>query len=72
MRYLAPFAIFGTLGLERAQTAPHAAKYRRLLEALAADRFDLDGAAALDHVNAELDRLILPEARAPVPRPGAA
>ncbi|MBK6690395.1 MAG: NAD(P)H-dependent oxidoreductase [Deltaproteobacteria bacterium] len=46
MRYLAPFAVHGALGLEtEADLAPHQAQLRGLLEALRDDRLDLELAA---------------------------
>lgn len=67
MRYLPPFITYGALRLTEAEAIAAAAKdYRRLLEALAEDRFDLDRAERLERLNADLDALLnfTPGARA--------
>jgi glutathione-regulated potassium-efflux system ancillary protein KefG len=48
MRYLAPFVVHGSLRLAAADVDPHAAAYRRLLEALVDERVDLDLAARVE------------------------
>jgi glutathione-regulated potassium-efflux system ancillary protein KefG len=59
MRYLPPFVIFGALRFGGpAEVEPHAAAYRHLLRGLVDDRFDLDRAAALDHMTTPLEGLL--------------
>jgi glutathione-regulated potassium-efflux system ancillary protein KefG len=58
MTYLPPFVVHGSLRMRAPDIAPHAAAYRRLLEALAGDRLDLAAAGQTERLNADLDRLI--------------
>jgi glutathione-regulated potassium-efflux system ancillary protein KefG len=58
MKYLAPFVVHGTLRMSAAQVEPYARDFQRLLKALTADRLDLEGAAAAERLNADLDALI--------------
>lgn len=52
MRWLPPFAVHASLRLDGdADVAPHAAAYRRLIEALLASRIDLESAARLETLN---------------------
>lgn len=60
MRFLAPFVVHGTLNLRPTDLEPHVREYRRVLEALCADRLDVARAATVDRLNAQLDELILP------------
>jgi glutathione-regulated potassium-efflux system ancillary protein KefG len=67
MRYLPPFVTYGALRLTEAKAIATAAQdYRRLLEAIAEDRFDFDRAEPLEQLNADLDALLdfAPKARA--------
>jgi glutathione-regulated potassium-efflux system ancillary protein KefG len=58
MRYLPPFVVFGALRFAGPrEIEPHAADYRRLLQALVEDRLDLGVAAEREHLGA-LDELI--------------
>ncbi len=58
MRYLAPFVVHGTLGMNREQAKSHASEYRRTVAALRDDRVDVDRAAAAARLNADLDSLL--------------
>jgi glutathione-regulated potassium-efflux system ancillary protein KefG len=60
MTYLAPFVVHGTLRMNRAEVDPHARDYDRLLRALTEDRLDLERAASMERLNADLDGLIRP------------
>jgi glutathione-regulated potassium-efflux system ancillary protein KefG len=61
MRYLAPFAVHGTLRLQTDEdVAPYGREYRRLLEALRDGRLDLERAARVERLNDDLDSLLLP------------
>lgn len=61
MRYLAPFAVHGTLRLQTDEdVAPHGREYRRLLEALRDGRLDLERATRVERLNDDLDSLLLP------------
>jgi glutathione-regulated potassium-efflux system ancillary protein KefG len=52
MRYLPPFVIHGTLHLRNeAEISAHAEAYRRLIEGLRDDSFDLDEIAKFDRTN---------------------
>lgn len=51
MRYLAPFVVHGALRLVTDTVQPHATRYRQLLEALVADRVDLDRAVGVERLN---------------------
>ncbi|MCK6548351.1 NAD(P)H-dependent oxidoreductase [Myxococcota bacterium] len=58
MRYLAPFIVHGTHRLVSLDdVAPHVRDYRRFLELLRDERIDLDRAATLDRINADLDAI---------------
>ncbi len=62
MRYLAPFVVHGSFRLNNDDdVAPHAAAYRRVLEALRDHRFDLDRAQQAQRLNDDLDALITGE-----------
>ena len=58
MRYLPPFVVHGTHAMDEEEIDGHAVDYRRLLEAIRADRIDLDATADLPRINLELDRVI--------------
>jgi glutathione-regulated potassium-efflux system ancillary protein KefG len=59
MRYLPPFVTYAALRMTDAEAIAAAARdYRRLLEAMAEDRIDLDRAEPLDRLNADLDALL--------------
>jgi glutathione-regulated potassium-efflux system ancillary protein KefG len=58
MRFLAPFVVHGSLRLLPADVEPHVRDYQRLLRALVEDRFDVDRAATVERLNADLDTLI--------------
>ncbi|MFT3835677.1 MAG: NAD(P)H-dependent oxidoreductase [Myxococcaceae bacterium] len=59
MRFIAPFVIHGSLRLETdEQVAPYVRDYRRILESLRDDRFDLERAAKSERLNDELEQLI--------------
>lgn len=59
MTYLPPFALFGARqAMEAGQIGPHIAEWRRLISALANDRFDLEKAHNLEMLNGNLDQLI--------------
>jgi glutathione-regulated potassium-efflux system ancillary protein KefG len=59
MKYLAPFVVHGSFRLNSdADVAPHAAAYRRLLEALRDDGLDLEKAAHAERINEDLDALV--------------
>jgi glutathione-regulated potassium-efflux system ancillary protein KefG len=61
MHYLAPFVTHGSFRLNSdADVAPHAAAYRRLLEAVRDHRVDLELAARAERMNDDLDALIGP------------
>jgi glutathione-regulated potassium-efflux system ancillary protein KefG len=64
MRYLAPFVVYGALRLVSDTVQPHTAQYRQLLEALVADRVDLDRAAGVERLNDAPD-VIRPASAAP-------
>jgi glutathione-regulated potassium-efflux system ancillary protein KefG len=66
MRYLPPFVVFAALRMKRASELDGpAGEYRRLLEALVADRVDVERAAPLERLNAEaLEALLLDRAAA--------
>ena len=59
MRWLPPFAVHGTLRMTADAIVAHAADYRRLIEALRDDRLDLDAAAGVARLNADLDTLLI-------------
>lgn len=71
MKFIAPFAVHGTLRLPASDIPPHARDYRRLLEAVVAGRLDLDRAAAVDRLNADLDALLAPDPRPLADRPSS-
>jgi len=58
MRWLPPFVVHGTLRMTAAEIEAHAADYRRLIEALRDERLDLDAAAEVERLNADLDALL--------------
>lgn len=59
MRFIAPFVIHGSLRLETdEQVAPYVRDYRRILEALRDDRFDVERAARGERLQDELDQMI--------------
>jgi glutathione-regulated potassium-efflux system ancillary protein KefG len=53
MRWLPPYAIYGTHGLSDEDIEPHVAGYRRLLEAVRGGRLDLERAAAAPGLHVE-------------------
>lgn len=57
MTYLAPFVVHGTHLMKSQVIQQHASDYRHLLEALVADRIDLEKAADIDRINTDLDSL---------------
>lgn len=59
MRYLAPFVVHGTHALDAAGIEAHRVDYHRLLVALRDDRVDLEAAARVQRINADLDALLL-------------
>jgi glutathione-regulated potassium-efflux system ancillary protein KefG len=62
MRFLAPFVVHAALRvIGDDDVAPHAAAYRRVIEALRDDRLDIDAACAVDVLNDDLDRLLARE-----------
>lgn len=59
MRYLAPFVVHGALKIQGPeQVDPHLADYRAILGALHEDRLDLERAAAVSRLNADLSALV--------------
>ena len=58
MEYLAPFVVHGTLGMSPGEAARHAADWRRTVEALRDGRVDLERAAAVSRLNADLDAVV--------------
>lgn len=63
MRYLAPFALHGSLRFDSPeQAAPHAERYARLLAALRDGTLDLDRAREVDNLADGLDALVAPAA----------
>ena len=61
MRYLAPFAIHGTLAVRSTdEITPSTVIYRELLEALRDERIDLDRAAKAQNLAVELPQLLSP------------
>jgi len=59
MRFLAPFAVHGSLRLVGDDdVGPHGERYVRLIEALRDDRLDLDRAAAADNLATRLDDVL--------------
>jgi glutathione-regulated potassium-efflux system ancillary protein KefG len=59
MTFLAPFVVHGSFRLNsEADVAPHAAAYRRLLEALRDGELDVDKAAQAERINEDLDALV--------------
>jgi putative NADPH-quinone reductase len=60
MRYLAPFALYAAGHAEEEERlAVHVERYRLLLEALAEDRLDLDGAARAACLRTDLEGLVV-------------
>jgi glutathione-regulated potassium-efflux system ancillary protein KefG len=58
MRYLAPFVVHASLRMTEPDITPHVRDYARLLDALVADRLDLEQAAGAARLNADLDALL--------------
>ena len=59
MRFLAPFAVHGSLRIVGDDdVGPHRERYRRLIEALRDDLVDLDRAAAADNLATRLDDVL--------------
>ena len=58
MEYLSPFVVHGTLGMRPEEAARHAADWRRTVEALRDGRVDLERAAAVSRLNADLDAVV--------------
>jgi len=59
MRFLAPFAVHGSLRLVgEDDVGPHGKRYVQLIEALRDDRIDLDRAAAADNLATRLDDVL--------------
>ena len=59
MKYLAPFVLHSSLRVETDEhIAPHAAEYRRLLEALRDDTLDVERAMKAEKISDELDTFI--------------
>jgi glutathione-regulated potassium-efflux system ancillary protein KefG len=68
MKYLAPFALHGSLRFETPEeVVPHTTRYVRLLSALRDGELDLDRATAVDNLADGLDGLISARAGAPAP-----
>lgn len=60
MPFLAPYTLFGTLGVDDAERQAHVRGYVNLLEALRDDRLDLDAARRADLLTArQLDQFII-------------
>ncbi len=58
MRFLAPFALFGSrTALEEGRVGDHVADWRRVLTALRDGQLDLERASGLPKLNAEIDAL---------------
>jgi glutathione-regulated potassium-efflux system ancillary protein KefG len=58
MDYLAPFVVFGSLGMKPEQALEHAGDYRRVIEALRDGRLDPAATRDLVRINRDLDGLI--------------
>ncbi len=58
MDYLPPFVVHGTHSLGAAEIDRHAADYRRTVEALRDDLFDVDTARSWSRLNRDLDAVI--------------
>lgn len=58
MKYLSPFAIYGTHLMKPDVIKQHAGDYHRLLTALVNDTIDLETAAKLERLNESLDDII--------------
>lgn len=68
MRYLAPFAIHGSLRFESPEeVVPLTQRYLRLLAALRDGEVDLDRAAEVDNLAEELDGVLKSQSGAPAP-----
>jgi glutathione-regulated potassium-efflux system ancillary protein KefG len=60
MEYLPPFVAHGAHGMTREQIDGHARDYRRLLEAIRDERFDVTAAREVERLNGNLDLVIRP------------
>jgi glutathione-regulated potassium-efflux system ancillary protein KefG len=61
MHYLAPFVVHAALRIAGDRDVqPHRIAYRRLIDAIVADRIDLGRAASAEHLN-DVDALLVPE-----------
>jgi glutathione-regulated potassium-efflux system ancillary protein KefG len=58
MRFVAPFVVHTALKVVGDDVVPKAAAYRRLLEAVRDDRFDLERAAGAENLYDELDSVV--------------
>jgi len=58
MDWMPPFAVLGTHLMKPETIADHARDYHRLLQALVADRVDLEIAREQERLNSDLDRII--------------
>lgn len=58
MRFLPPFVAHGTHGMTRPEMQRHAQDYHRLLEAIRDHKVDLEGAASIHRINADLDAVV--------------
>ena len=58
MRFLPPFIVHGTHGMDPASMRAHATDYRRMLEALSEGTLDLERTEGMDRINAHLDTII--------------
>ena len=58
MRYLPPFVVHGTHGMQRGEMERHAADYRRVVEALRDGALDLAATGDLPRLNADLGALL--------------
>ncbi|CAH0538952.1 NAD(P)H-dependent oxidoreductase [Vibrio marisflavi] len=64
MKYIAPFAIFGSrTAMEEGRLDAHVNQYQRLLTALVENRVDLDKASRVEKLNHSLDELIKGESK---------
>ena len=58
MTYVAPFTVHAALKLVGDDVLPRAAEYRRLIEAVRDERFDIEGATTVENLADELARLV--------------
>ena len=58
MRFLPPFIVHGTHGMDRPSMDAHARDYRRVLGALSEGTLDLERTQGMNRLNADLDTLI--------------